>query len=294
MPYVGVRGVKHYYQWISSSDPFDGKPIVVFLHGWGGSAQYWESTARSLSDRFNCLLYDLRGFGRSGSDGERESIESVEADRNENLNYELESYVEDLAALLDELGIEKVYLNAHSMGASIAVLFINRYRDRVDRAILNCSGIFNYDERAFAAFYKFSGSVVKFRPPWLARIPAIDRLFMARFLHRRLDRAVSRTFLLDFLKADAAAALGTIYACVSQASAQRLPIEFVKLSVPTLLISGEFDRIIPASLGKQAASLNDRIEYALIPNTGHFPMLEDEPLYRLLMRDFLGRISKPG
>jgi proline iminopeptidase len=288
MPYVRVRGVEHYYHWISASDPLDGKPIMVFLHGWGGSARYWESTARSLCDQFNCLLYDLRGFGRSRIAEERESIESVGMNLTENLNYELERYAEDLATLLDVLEIEKVSINAHSMGASIATLFLNRYRDRVDRAILNCSGIFEYDERAFAAFYKFGGSVVKFRPAWLAGVPWIDRLFMARFLHRRLDGSVSRAFLLDFLQADAAAALGTIYACVSQKAAQTLPIEFARLSVPTLLISGEFDQIIPAVLGERAANLSDRIEYAIIPNTGHFPMLEDESRYLILIRDFLG------
>jgi pimeloyl-ACP methyl ester carboxylesterase len=284
MPYIRVRGVEHYYHWIGSSEPLDGKPIVVFLHGWGGSA-------RSLSDRFNCLLYDLRGFGRSSSMGERESIASSEVNLNENLNYELESYTEDLATLLDVLAIEKVSINAHSMGASIAALFLNRYRDRVERAILNCSGIFDYDERAFAAFYKFGGSVVKFRPAWLAGVPWIDRLFMARFLHRRLDRQVSRAFLRDFLQADAAAALGTIYACVSQKSAQTLPLEFAQLSVPTLLISGQYDRIIPAVLGERAANLSDRIEYAVIPNTGHFPMLEDESIYLPLIRDFLVRAT---
>ena len=67
MPYVSVNGVDHYYEWISSQDnPGDySKPVMVFLHGWAGSARYWESTARAIQDDYDCLLYDMRGFGRS-------------------------------------------------------------------------------------------------------------------------------------------------------------------------------------------------------------------------------------
>ena len=65
MSYIQVRGVDHYYEWIKT--PGDGlnKPVMVFIHGWAGSDRYWQSTARALCEQFDCLLYDLRGFGRS-------------------------------------------------------------------------------------------------------------------------------------------------------------------------------------------------------------------------------------
>ncbi len=65
MPYINVRGVEHYYEWIRKSST-EVKPVMVFIHGWGGSARYWKSTADALCDKFDCLLYDLRGFGRYG------------------------------------------------------------------------------------------------------------------------------------------------------------------------------------------------------------------------------------
>ncbi|HIK31716.1 MAG TPA: alpha/beta hydrolase [Oscillatoriales cyanobacterium M59_W2019_021] len=275
MPYLQVRGVDRYYQWILPPEPSAPKPVMVFLHGWGGSGRYWESTARALGDQFDCLLYDLPGFGRSPLSSAALS------------NYELETYADDLAALLDALSLEKVYLNAHSMGASIATLFLNRYRERVERAILTCSGIFEYNEKEFAAFYRFGGWVVKFRPRWLGAIPGMDKMFMARFLHRPLDRTSSQAFLEDFLMADEEAALGTIYACVSQKAAETMPEEFRQLSVPTLLVSGEFDRIISAAMGKQAAKLNSIVQYTVIPSTGHFPMLEDADTYLKVVREFV-------
>ncbi|MDB9372156.1 alpha/beta fold hydrolase [Nodularia sphaerocarpa] len=296
MPYICVRGVEHYYEWVKKPSGSLVKPVMVFIHGWAGSARYWKSTADALVDQFDCLLYDLRGFGRShgkpiiaaASASVVESQSTPEkSEAIQELTYELEEYAEDLAALLDELQLQRIYINAHSMGASIATLFINSYPQRVERGILTCSGIFEYDEKAFTAFHKFGGYVVKFRPKWLSKIPLVDRIFMARFLHSPIPSSERQAFLQDFLEADYDAALGTIYTSVSKAQAELMPHEFAKLTVPTLLVAGEYDQIIPAKMGRQAAAKSENIEFAMIPNTSHFPMLEDAPNYLRLVREFL-------
>ena len=275
MPTVDVRGVNHYYEWIRSSEN-SGKPVMVFVHGWGGSRRYWRSTAEAIADNFDCLLYDLRGFGRSPLPANKPD-----------LKYAMEDYADDLAALLDALNLDRVYLNAHSMGASIATFFLNRYSARVQQAILTCNGIFEYDARAFAAFHKFGGYVVKFRYNWFLKFPFADRMFMARFLHRPIARCDRQAFLEDFLLADYEAAVGTIYTSVSKQAVETMPQEFAKISVPTLMVSGEKDIIIPAKMGRQAAALNDKIQYVELPKTSHFPMLEDKTAYLNTIREFL-------
>jgi pimeloyl-ACP methyl ester carboxylesterase len=165
---------------------------------------------------------------------------------------------------------------------------LNSYRDRVDRGILTCTGIFEYDEKAFAAFYKFGGYVVKFRPKWLYKLPFMDRLFMKRFLHRSLPGEISRAFLDDFLMADYDAAMGTVFTSVSKKATEVMPGEFAQIAVPTLIVSGEYDIIIPAEMGKKAADLNDQIQYVVIPDTAHFPMLEDPQIYLQDVTKFLG------
>ncbi len=296
MPYICVRGVEHYYEWIKKPSGSLVKPVMVFIHGWAGSARYWKSTANALVNQFDCLLYDLRGFGRSRGkpDIASSSKSVVESESNpetsaaiKELTYELEEYAEDLAALLDELQLQRVYINAHSMGASIATLFINSYPQRVERGILTCSGIFEYDEKAFTAFHKFGGYVVKFRPQWLSKIPLVDRIFMARFLHSPIPNSERQAFLQDFLQADYDAALGTIYTSVSKAQAELMPQEFAKLTVPILLVAGEYDQIIPAEMGRQAAAKSENIEFVIIPNTSHFPMLEDISTYIHHLQKFL-------
>ena len=276
MPIVDVRGVNHYYEWVRQSEN-STKPVMVFVHGWGGSGRYWRSTAKAIADEFDCLLYDLRGFGRS----------SIPENAPE-LSYGMEDYAEDLAALLDALNLERVYLNAHSMGASIATFFLNRYSERVQQAILTCNGIFEYDARAFAAFHKFGGYVVKFRYNWFLKFPFADKMFMARFLHRPIDKSDRVAFLEDFLLADYEAAVGTIYTSVSKQAVETMPQEFAKLTVPTLMVSGEKDIIIPAKMGREAAALNnEHIQYVELPKTSHFPMLEDKTAYLNTIREFL-------
>lgn len=295
MAYIPVRGVEHYYEWIRTPGS-EAKPVMVFVHGWAGSARYWQSTAEALSEQFDCLLYDLRGFGRSrgSSPLPKDSLAVADSQSPEEqlkaitqLTYEMEDYAEDLAALLDALQLKRVYLNAHSMGASVATLFLNRYPERVEQAILTCSGVFEYEEKSFTTFHKFGGYVVKFRPKWLGKIPFVDQMFMARFLHRPIPAAERRSFLQDFLVADYEAALNTIFTSVSKAAAELMPQEFARLTVPTLLVAGEYDKIIPAQMGRQAAAMSEKVEYALIPNTAHFPMLEDPDTYLQRVREFL-------
>ena len=275
MPTVNVRGVDHYYEWIRRSEN-SHKPVMVFIHGWGGSCRYWRSTAEAIADNFDCLLYDLRGFGRS-----------TLPQKAPELGYAMEDYADDLAILLDNLNLKQIYLNAHSMGASLATFFLNRYSDRVQQAILTCNGIFEYNALAFAAFHKAGGYVVKFRYNWFLKFPFADRMFMARFLHRPIPKSDRLAFLEDFLLADREAAAGTIYTSVSKEAVETMPQEFAKLTVPTLMVSGEKDIIIPAEMGRQAAALNDDIDYVELPKTAHFPMLEDRTAYLNTIRDFL-------
>ncbi|UZQ55708.1 alpha/beta hydrolase [Trichothermofontia sichuanensis B231] len=288
MAYLAIGGVNHYYEWVTTAraNGRTGKPVMVFLHGWGGSCRYWRSTAQALADQFDALLYDLRGFGQSGLPPEQ--IPAGRGDRATLVNrYALATYAEDLLTLLEQLDLDRVYLHAHSTGASIALLFLNRYGDRVEQAILTCSGIFEYDAPAFAAFHRFGGYVVQFRPRWLVKIPGIERLFMARFLHRPLAKSLQVAFLEDFLRADYDAALGVMLAAVSEQAALTMPQEFAQLQVPTLLIAGEYDQIIPAEMGRKAAALSDRITFAVVPQTAHFPMLEDPMTYLHQVQAFL-------
>ncbi|MDE5089662.1 MAG: alpha/beta hydrolase, partial [Trichodesmium sp. St16_bin2-tuft] len=74
---------------------------------------------------------------------------------------------------------------------------------------------------------------------------------------------------------------------VSKEATEWLPEQFQKLTVPTLLIAGEYDKIIPAEMGKQAAKLNENIKFIVMENTAHFPMLEDGEKYLQKVLNFV-------
>ncbi|NEP81123.1 MAG: alpha/beta hydrolase [Okeania sp. SIO3B3] len=289
--YININGVEHYYEWIKTSNSTEkSKPVMVFLHGWGGSGRYWETTAKELSDRFDCLIYDLRGFGRSSLPTPDPAAEKGISKSSKYLtdNYDLVGYAEDLKVLLEALNLDKVYLTAHSTGSSISVLFLNMYPERVEKAVLTCSGIFEYDEKSFSAFHKASRYVVMFRPKWLTKIPLMGRMVMRRFLYRSIPDNLCNEFLEDFLMADFDAAYGTVLTSVSKEASEWLPEQFKNSTVPILLVSGEYDKIIPAEMGRQAAELNEKIEFFMMKNTAHFPMLEDQENYLQRVTNFLG------
>ncbi len=289
MSYVSVNGVDHYYEWITTQDhPGDySKPVMVFLHGWAGSARYWESTARAIAPDYDCLLYDMRGFGRSKA----ATSEAMSADSSLG---SLESFADDLLGLLDALNLtQPVYMNAHSLGGTAGLYFLDRYPERVKKAILTCNGSFPYQKWAFEAFYLFGGYVVAFRPQWLGQIPLAPQMFMSRFLKSSIPLAEKKAFLNDFLRADGPTAMGTLKAAVSKHATEVMPVAFANLKVPTLMISGEYDKITPAVLGREAADMSDRMEYVLMPNTAHFPMLEDADSYLEITQSFLTKTFEP-
>ncbi len=316
MPTLTIDGIPHFVEWLTADgDPPEGhKPVMVFVHGWGGSARYWHPVAAALASTFDCLLYDLRGFGRTAGLAQPldramemspnnldpvalENLASASTPNHANpLDpvYEMGAYAEDLAAILAHFHLKDVTVMAHSMGASIATLLagLKDPQGRIKRLILTCSGIFTYNRLSFQAFHLGGGWVTSFRPGWLRRIPGMGRLFTARFLHQQIPAAQRLQLLEDYLMADRVAVEGTIYTAVSVQATQEMPQAFRALRIPTLLIAGEFDQIIPTRLAEQAVAQNpEQICYVEMPGVGHFPMLEDPEGYLQVLGDFLRRES---
>ena len=277
MPLLNVRGCDTYYEWVTTeSGERTHRPVLVFLHGWGGSGRYWRSTAEAMSDRYDCLIYDLRGFGRSKIiDGDELSA------------YSLKSYADDLDELLKTLQIERVSVVAHSMGCSIATYFLDDWGDRIDQCILTCGGVFKFNAIIFGIFYQFGQLVINFRPRWFYTLPGVDFLVMQRFLHRSIPGSDRQEFIEDYLGATADAAIGTLLSVAQPNTCTEISAQIASLSIPTLVLSCDRDTIVPASLGRAAAALNPSLKYQVLKKVGHFPMLEDSENFLDAVRGFL-------
>lgn len=128
-------GEQLYYQDIGEG------PVVLFVHGWTMNVDFWERQIVDLTQQgHRCIAYDHRGCGRSSP-----ALHG----------YDLDGQADDLAALIDTLGLDHVTLVAHSMGAVEVARYMSRHgAGRVARAILvagTAPGLFpDPDSRAAA------------------------------------------------------------------------------------------------------------------------------------------------
>ncbi len=101
-----------------SGDPDGG--AVILLHALGKTGSDWGRVAEELGRRWRIHIPDLRGHGRSDWPGA----------------YSFELMRDDVAAMIDALGLERVRLIGHSMGGVVAYLYAMRYPERVERLVL--------------------------------------------------------------------------------------------------------------------------------------------------------------
>ncbi len=97
-----------------------GKSILC-IHGITANCRCWDVLASTLSPKQRVLAMDLRG--RGGSDKPASG-------------YSLEHHIEDIRSLLDDLGLKKVALMGHSLGAFISLAFGAKYPERLERMVL--------------------------------------------------------------------------------------------------------------------------------------------------------------
>lgn len=100
-----------------------GRPIV-FLHGWVGSWRYWINAMQIASTSFRAYAIDLFGFGDTTRDP---------------LRYTLDRQADLINRFLEEMGIGKVALVGHGLGALVGFSFIRQWPQSVDRMMaINC------------------------------------------------------------------------------------------------------------------------------------------------------------
>lgn len=110
--FAEVNGTRLYYEMAGEGDP------LVLIHGFSLDRRMWDPQFEVFAQRYRVIRYDLRGFGRAAlPDGEPFS------------------HTADLAALLDELGIENAHIVGLSQGGAVAVEFALAYPARVRRLV---------------------------------------------------------------------------------------------------------------------------------------------------------------
>jgi 2-succinyl-6-hydroxy-2,4-cyclohexadiene-1-carboxylate synthase len=318
MPTINVLGVPHV---CDLTAPTAAPDVLVFVHGWLLSRGYWQPLIHQLAIEYQCLTYDLRGFGdsqlsrsdapwaqpvalsqsltlstlpQSAVIGPDLPIEGVSLDVQplETTQYSLLSYARDLGILLQELQLTNVWLVGHSLGGSIALWAADQFPEQVKGVICLNSGGGIYLKEEFERFRSVGQQLVKWRPRWLLWLPFLDVLFSRTSVAQAIDRRWGRQRLLDFVNADTAAALGTLLDSTTEKEVHQLPQVVARLKQPTYFLAGAQDQIIEPKYVRHLASFHPLFgcsghNVVEIPNCGHMAMVEQSGLVAAKIRAIL-------
>ena len=288
---MAIYGVPHSFRLVSAASP--GQPLV-FIHGWLLSQQYWKPVIENLQLNYCCLTYDLRGFGESSQElaryksGLPEKAIKAGADFSP---YGLAAYARDLEALLEHLGLSRVWLIGHSLGGSIALWAAFCYPERVHGVICINAGGGIYIRQDFERFRAVGQRIVEWRPGWMQYFPLLELAFTRLMVKQPLDRRWGRQRLLDLLAADSEAALQSLLVSTTESAVHQLPFLVQSLTQPVFFLAGKNDRVMERKYVAHLASFHNLFEaqgnVIDILDCGHIAMLEQPEQVSLAIQDCL-------
>ncbi len=275
MPTIDILGVSHAYELTLPVAAKPRSPVLVFIHGWLLSRQYWQPLIKFISSEYQCLLYDLRGFGES----QTKSVASDKRYEQANLEFNLAAYARDLKLLLQELAIERAWLIGHSLGGSIALWAADCCPEQVEGVICLNSGGGIYLKEEFERFRNAGQQLVRYRPIWLSYLPLIDLIFARMMVARPLSSNWGRQRVIDFVRADERAALGALLDSTTETEVHFLPQLVSRLKQPVYFIAGAQDKVMELKYVQHLASFHhlfkqDGSNVLEIADCGHLAMLE--------------------
>ena len=280
MPSITILETPHIYE-LTAPVPDPKLPVLVFVHGWLLSRHYWQPLVQLLKSKYQCLIYDARGFGESQIRQEpisvaQNSLISVEPVKKD---YSLNAYANDLKCLLDSLEIKQAWVIGHSLGGSVALWAAHLYPEVIKGVICLNAGGGIYLKEEFERFRHAGKQLLKFRPRWLSHVPFLDLLFSRMMVARPLSLRWGRQRILDFIHADAKAALGALLESTTEAEVHLLPQLVSRLQQPAYFVAGDKDKVMEikyvnhlASFHSSFASENSNVFQ--INNCGHLGMIE--------------------
>lgn len=300
MATIDILGTPHAYE-LTAPTP-NRSPVLVFIHGWLLSGSYWQPLIERLAPDYQCLVYDLRGFGDSQSQSDKtqgrqlklnsELLDSSDPLSLSNSSYTLAAYAKDLDILLQQLGIDSAWLIGHSLGGSIALWGASVASERVKGVICINAGGGIYLKEEFDRFRAFGQRLVKRRPRWLCYVPLMDLLFTRAQVARPLARRWGRQRIIDFVVANPEAALRALLDSTTEAEVHRLPQVVSQLKQPVYFIAGAKDTVIEPKYVRHLASFHklfgDCGENVIeIPGCGHLAMIEQPDAVDTEIRNIL-------
>jgi non-heme chloroperoxidase len=253
MPSITTRdGTEIFYK-----DWGKGQP-VVFSHGWPLSADAWEDQMLFLGARgFRCIAHDRRGHGRSSQPWEGK---------------EMNTYADDLAALVGSLDLSNAIHVGHSTGGGEVARYIGRHgTERVAKAVLigavtplMLKTSANPDGQPIEAFDAIRASVLADRSQFFREIS------VPFYGGNRPGAKVSQGLRDSFWMQGMLAGHKAVYDCIAAFSETDFTEDLKRIDVPTLVLHGDDDQIVPiAASAPRAAELVRGSTLKVYPGAPH-------------------------
>ncbi|MBZ9762347.1 3-oxoadipate enol-lactonase [Mesorhizobium sp. CA8] len=264
MPFVSIGGVALHHRYIEAKGT--SRPII-FINSLGTDFRIWDDVIARLTDEMPMLVYDKRGHGLSNIGSGVRSIDD---------------HVDDLSALIDHFGFDKVVLYGLSVGGMVAQGLCARRPELVDALILGDTA------------HKIGTA-----ESWNSRIATVERdgieaiadaVLKGWFTpHFDATRAADLAGCRNMLTRQALA--GYIGTCMAVRDAD-FTESARRIAVPTLCLVGDQDGSTPPELVLSLADLIPGARFEVIRNAGHIPCIEQPEALVTLIRDFIA--SLPG
>lgn len=258
--------------------PRDG-PVLVLLHGSNASLFTWEPWVKRLDASLRVVTLDLQGHGLTGEVPSRD--------------YSEQGMVNLVAAFTGKLQLNRFALGGNSMGGGVAARFAEEYPQRVTQLILvDAIGMHTNEGNRIPLAFR------------LARVPILDRLLLyvtpRALVTEGLNDAIVRKSIIDDAMIDRywdfARMEGTREATLERfrlADDGFVAAHVRKITMPTFILWGEEDHLIPVSAAHAWARAIPAAKLIVYPATGHLPHEELADKSASDVRTFLLATSQP-
>lgn len=226
---------------------------IIFLHGFPYDHTMWDEQVNFLKDKFYCVRYDIRGLGNSPAG---------------NGQFTMDSFVDDLISIVDELKLDKPIICGLSMGgyitfraleidqskfSAVIIMDTRSESDNNEGKIKRQNGISKINKEGVIAF------VDGFVPTcfWEDTIKNNPNLYYSVLNKTR--------------KSDSIGVKGSLIAMLSRTDTTST---LKNISLPTLVICGEFDKLTPPNVMQIIADEIKDAKFVEIKNSGHMTPLE--------------------
>ena len=241
MEKLNINGIKLAYERRGKGTP------LVLLHGYPLDHHLWDEIVPLLTDTFDLIIPDLRGFGESTT------VETT---------YTMDDFASDIEGLLNQIDIRKAAIAGHSMGGYVALAFAQLYPERVSGFGLVSSQVVADPPDRKEGRYKSAAEVAE------KGISGVVETMTPKFTFDPQGQAFARKIME---RQQPAAYIGALKAMAERVDSTPL---LPTLKYPVVVIHGDADQLIPIERAREVKAMLPESHLLEIKNSGHMPMFE--------------------